>query len=157
MIGNFELTELNADNLPMEKRKQLAITSVFPGISKYHIAALSVFIDEELQNYNICDLSMQNNRFKEVIKSIALDSPGKIRRSIDTAIDIFVPNASDELKDALTKYIWLRQSEIQCAVLSPLVKDVMDIMNIYDAKPNKIVILTTNFTIKVHQLPMNFH
>ena len=77
MIGNFELTELNADNLPMEKRKQLAITSVFPGISKYHIAALSVFIDEELQNYNICDLSMQNNRFKEVIKSIALDSPGK--------------------------------------------------------------------------------
>lgn len=81
----------------------------------------------------------------------------KIRRSIDTAIDIFVPNASDALKDALTKYIWLRHSEIQCAVLSPLVKDVMDIMNIYDAKPNKIVILTTNFTIKVNQLPMNFH
>lgn len=77
MIGNFELTELDANNLPMEKRKQLAITSVFPGISKYHIAALSVFIDEELQNYNICDLSMQNNRFKEVIKNIGLDAPGK--------------------------------------------------------------------------------
>ena len=49
MIGNFELTEINANDLAMEKRKELAITSVFPGISKYHMAALSVFIDEELR------------------------------------------------------------------------------------------------------------
>jgi len=41
------------------------------------MAALSVFIDEELQKYNVCDLSMQNNRFKEVISSIGLESPGK--------------------------------------------------------------------------------
>ena len=80
----------------------------------------------------------------------------KIRRSIDTAIDIFVPDASDALKDALTKYIWLRHSKIQCAVLSPLVQNVMDIMKIYNAKPSKIVILTTNFTIKVFRLP-TFH
>ena len=77
MIGNFELTEINANDLAMEKRKELAITSVFPGISKYHMAALSVFIDEELQKYNVRDLSMQNNRFKEVISSIGLESPGK--------------------------------------------------------------------------------
>lgn len=79
----------------------------------------------------------------------------EIRKSIDKAIDIFVPDASDALKNALTHYIRMRHSEIQCAVLSPLVEDVMDIMNIYNAKPSKIVILTTNFTIKVFPLPMN--
>lgn len=81
----------------------------------------------------------------------------KITTSINNAIELFAPNTDDSLKKTLDHYIRVRHAEIQCAVLSPLVKDVMDIMDIYDAKPSKIVVLTTNFTIKEFPLPMNLH
>ena len=77
MVGNFELTEIDANSLPLENRKKLAITSLFTGISKEHLSALSIFIDEELKKFNTCDMSMQNNRFKEAIRNIGLPSPGK--------------------------------------------------------------------------------
>ena len=62
----------------------------------------------------------------------------KITTSINNAIELFAPNADDSLKKALDHYIRVRHAEIQCAVLSPLVKDVMDIMDKCKSDRNKI-------------------
>ena len=87
------------------------------------------------------------------MSTIYLKEEQRKEQAIDKAIDLFVPNACDRLKNNLRNHIKVRHKEIQCAVLSPMVKDVMEILGIYDAKPNKIVIITTNFNIKEFPLP----
>ncbi len=66
------------------------------------------------------------------------------------AINKFVPNASEELKKALLRYINIRFDEIHCAVLSPLVKDVKSILDYYhETHDNKIVTINEHYSIKI--------
>lgn len=74
------------------------------------------------------------------------------------AINKFVPDATEELKKALLKYINIRFEEIHCAVLSPLVKDVMSILECYHAKhDNKIVIINQHYSIKIFPISSHTH